>query len=141
MSEQELKVSVISVMGMYRTGKSFLLDLLLRYLRISSSNGGEPTAAAMQPGKEQPSAAAITNFEPSKVWRMGEKTYPADAYSWLGGERISEGQTNERGFHWRPGIEKCTKGACVFQRAFDFDPTCTSTCSKLEKAKASCSSC
>jgi len=87
-------VGVIAVMGMYRTGKSFLLDLLMRYLR--------------QDGP-------ITRFDPSLVWGMAEETYSTDNFTWLASnsdERISEGQNsvNERGFHWRPGIEKCTKG-------------------------------
>lgn len=33
------KVSVVSVMGAYRTGKSFLLDLFLRYLESEEGGG------------------------------------------------------------------------------------------------------
>lgn len=40
-NKPNLQVAVISVMGMYRTGKSFLLDLLMRYLRASGRPGRE----------------------------------------------------------------------------------------------------
>mgnify|MGYP001042131811 CR=1 FL=1 len=39
----DLKVAVVSVVGAFRTGKSFLLDLMLRYLRYYDEN---PTARA-----------------------------------------------------------------------------------------------
>ncbi len=128
----ELRVCVISVMGMYRTGKSFLLDLLMRYLKTQGN---------------------ITKFDPRAQWRMAENTYDVESFSWLVGEhvhksssgdalnnsntsssyaagnagkgdldkvRISEGQNhdNERGFHWRSGIEKCTKGIWLWSKPF-----------------------
>jgi len=40
-------VCVISIMGTYRTGKSFLLDLLMRYLR-AAERGADATAKAKQ---------------------------------------------------------------------------------------------
>jgi hypothetical protein len=34
----DTKVAIVSVVGAFRTGKSFLLDLLLRYLRWSDEH-------------------------------------------------------------------------------------------------------
>ncbi|CAD7951270.1 unnamed protein product [Amoebophrya sp. A25] len=106
----ELKVAVVAVMGMYRTGKSFLLDLLLRYLRNQDKG-------------------PLTRFDPKKSWRMAEQTYENESYCWLGSEsRISEGAQgdNERGFQWRSGVEKCTKGIWLWSHPFlvteDDDP-------------------
>merc|ERR1712194_91050 len=112
----------VSVMGMYRTGKSFLLDLLMRYMKTEGP---------------------ITRFDPTVEWTMGGESFPAEAYTWLVGDlsqtgsgqtldqnqkslehaRISEGQNyeNERGFHWRPGIEKCTKGIWIWSKPFLID--------------------
>ena len=56
-ADNSLKVAVIAVMGMYRTGKSFMLDLLMRYLM---SEEGQ----------------AHLNEPEGKVWRVADnKTY------------------------------------------------------------------
>ena len=56
-SKEELKVSIISIMGMYRTGKSFLLDLLMRYLKSEQDSLG-----AEDNGDPGPSSAEVADL-------------------------------------------------------------------------------
>lgn len=81
-------VSIISIMGAYRTGKSFLLDIFLRYLTSQ-------------------------NIE-SSTWERNSK---APSSSWLTGQ-LSDGSDNTGGFHWRPGMEKCTEGIWMWSQPF-----------------------
>ena len=68
-----LPVAVVSVMGAYRTGKSFFLDLLLRHLNIVSGSSGSVGAAG--------GAAAVAGLE--------EKI---SGFSWRGGmDKCTEG--------------------------------------------------
>lgn len=76
-----MSVGVVSVVGAFRTGKSFLLDFILRYLR---QGGGEQSVAA---GKE--SADWIERGEQVLEGRSGSDR-----------ERM--------GFSWRSGRERTT---------------------------------
>mmetsp|Transcript_38403 Transcript_38403/g.61923 ORF Transcript_38403/g.61923 Transcript_38403/m.61923 type:complete len:677 (-) Transcript_38403:51-2081(-) len=109
--EQELKrtgvqkVAVIGVMGAFRTGKSFLLDLMLRYLREKQSQSSSAGSA-----KEEGEV-------PEWVW---EKDVPEWAVK--GGTSLLEGkkggEDESEGFVWRPGMDKCTEGVWVWSEAF-----------------------
>jgi len=87
------KLAVLSVMGAYRTGKSFLLDIFLRYL-----------------SKAQPAAASRTRND------------GAGLPSWLAGadKKLAEGKEKDgsAGFLWRPGMQKCTEGIWIWSQPF-----------------------
>ena len=90
----DVKISIVSIMGAYRTGKSFLLDLFLRYLRHMESNG---------------SSSDNNEVEPSAIpaWLMTE------------GAQVTEGRVEEgKGFQWRGGMEKCTQGVWIWSHPF-----------------------
>lgn len=94
-------VQIVSIIGSYRTGKSFLLDLLMRYLRYSH----EPSAGS--------------GF---KEWTYGKST-ETEIPAWMYGpgadhEYISEGLDNNSGFTWRGGMDKCTEGIWMWSQPF-----------------------
>jgi len=98
------KVCVVGVMGAYRTGKSFLLDLMLRYLSETANQAGGKEACEIPPW-------AIEREVPDWVIRCGES--------------MSEGRQDadvtmgqEDGFLWRPGMDKCTEGIWIWSQPF-----------------------
>jgi atlastin len=112
-------VSIISVMGTYRTGKSFLLDLLMRYLR---------TRARRENRLEDDDGAATpqTQDKPKPTWCVGTTLTSAELPppDWIregDARRISEGAqgtSDSRGFGWRGGSEKCTNGIWLWRKPF-----------------------
>lgn len=137
-------VSIVSVMGAYRTGKSFLLDLLLRYLRrrialqnaeeerqaalkaAAAADGGQVPEATMpaEEAREEPEAEVKPESLP---WTLGDDSAPRRAPpQWLlegDATRISEGSKTdgkEGGFAWRPGKDKCTQGIWLWSKPFVF---------------------
>lgn len=89
------KIAIVSVMGAYRTGKSFLLDLFLRFLRA----------------QEAPPDINEENTEASGIppWLMRE------------GGVISEGRTKDIGkvgFEWRGGMDKVTEGLWIWSKPY-----------------------
>jgi len=96
------KVAVVTVMGALRTGKSFLLDLFLRYLRHGAFDG-EPT-------------------EPVPP-RGGDEEFPLPSWITAAGDRIQGGndqdvQSKTAGFRYRAGMDACTEGIWVWSKPF-----------------------
>eukprot|EP00437_Effrenium_voratum_P011717 CAMPEP_0181443472 /NCGR_PEP_ID=MMETSP1110-20121109/24572_1 /TAXON_ID=174948 /ORGANISM="Symbiodinium sp., Strain CCMP421" /LENGTH=609 /DNA_ID=CAMNT_0023567451 /DNA_START=86 /DNA_END=1915 /DNA_ORIENTATION=- len=128
-------VSIIAVMGTYRTGKSFLLDLLARYLTEKSAQVAEAERererqeAALEPGARVPPKPVSSASRPEKSpsWRLGEedrkKRAPPEWVLRGNRERIHEGSKNDEkgsGFAWRPGKDKCTQGIWLWSTPFIF---------------------
>lgn len=103
-SEQTEKVAVISVMGAFRTGKSFLLDLFLRNLRYEKQLAGD------KPAEPAPRAAIPP--------RGGEETYPLPEWVLHGGDTIEGGSDHCGGFRFKGGMDHCTEGIWVWSEPF-----------------------
>mmetsp|Transcript_7636 Transcript_7636/g.13370 ORF Transcript_7636/g.13370 Transcript_7636/m.13370 type:complete len:563 (-) Transcript_7636:52-1740(-) len=93
---QNMKLNIISVVGAFRTGKSFILDLFLRYLRNSPSTAdsckGEPDDSWMYKGGK---------LEGNNNANAAEST-----------------KAKEGGFGWRSGRERCTTGIWLWSEHF-----------------------
>lgn len=96
------KVAVISVMGAFRTGKSFLLDLFLRYLRYEEDSRGNGVNAEAGPPPPE---------------RGSGQEYPLPAWVTSAGPTI-EGVANEDGFRFKGGMDMCTEGIWVWSEPF-----------------------
>lgn len=93
------KIAIVSVMGAYRTGKSFLLDLFLRYLRFRTSRDGL-------------SSVKCSEIDNLPSWLVKE------------GEIISEGRNESAGkigFEWRGGMDKVTEGLWLWSTPYVLD--------------------
>mmetsp|Transcript_58642 Transcript_58642/g.182142 ORF Transcript_58642/g.182142 Transcript_58642/m.182142 type:complete len:571 (-) Transcript_58642:18-1730(-) len=90
------KVAIVSVMGAFRTGKSFLLDLFLRFLRFGET----------EEGNEVPPA-------------RGSGPFPLPAWMTAPGNTI-DGATDESssGFRFKGGMDACTEGIWVWSQPF-----------------------
>lgn len=131
-------VSIIAVMGTYRTGKSFLLDLLARYLKKQAAKElakeralekaqldaltQDPSQVATLPAQREPVSAPADDG-----WRFGEddrkKSRPPDWVLEGDPARIHEGSKLDdacAGFAWRPGKDKCTQGIWLWSSPFVF---------------------
>lgn len=134
-------VSIISVMGAYRTGKSFLLDLILRFLRsamdqqekIEASEDGYTFVGGGDPPGPTSSVTAIAPEEQYQVtsekpsWHFDDnankKTALPDWFLRGNADRICEGTSSDErkeGFAWRPGEERCTQGIWLWSSPFVF---------------------
>mmetsp|Transcript_80005 Transcript_80005/g.232288 ORF Transcript_80005/g.232288 Transcript_80005/m.232288 type:complete len:592 (+) Transcript_80005:106-1881(+) len=99
------KVAVVSVMGAFRTGKSFLLDLFLRHLRYEKKLSGDGVAEP-QPQAEVPE-------------RGGDEAYPLPAWMTDAGSTIEGGAEGaEDGFRFKGGMDHCTEGIWVWSEPF-----------------------
>lgn len=98
---KDMLVSVVSVVGAFRTGKSFLLTLFLRYLRQQSSHKHAEARAGMD----------------------------VDEWLYAEGDKIAEGNNNNRGdgsaegsldqaFAWRGGQDRMTTGIWMWSEPF-----------------------
>eukprot|EP00931_Biecheleriopsis_adriatica_P104802 TRINITY_DN79426_c0_g1_i1.p1 TRINITY_DN79426_c0_g1~~TRINITY_DN79426_c0_g1_i1.p1 ORF type:complete len:615 (+),score=145.25 TRINITY_DN79426_c0_g1_i1:110-1954(+) len=136
-------VSIVAVMGTYRTGKSFLLDLLTRYLKkkaakeaelekarwakLSQEAVGAPNGAGPAEAVQPPVFSGPGMTEADDGWKFGEddrqKSAPPEWVLEGDSTRIHEGSKldeNSTGFKWRPGKEKCTQGIWLWSSPFVF---------------------
>lgn len=125
-------VSIIAVMGTYRTGKSFLLDLLARYLKVKAAETAK--AEEFERSRQEainaglpPAAPPPPRSPPPDTWRLGEddrkNLRPPDWVLQGNRERIHEGSKMDEscsGFAWRPGKDKCTQGIWLWSTPFVF---------------------
>ena len=103
------KVSLVSVMGAYRGGKSFILDIFLRYLRWEDSvtaAGGTP------PGPRE-----------AEFPREKGGAYPTPDWLLHGGEQLEgvedeNGKQNGHGFKTKGGMDTCTEGVWIWSKPF-----------------------
>ncbi|KAL4102614.1 hypothetical protein PRIC1_006358 [Phytophthora ramorum] len=102
---EDMKVAIFSVVGAFRTGKSFVLDLFLRYLRHASHGR-----------MLKPDGA---NDEASEVW----KAWVMEGVTGSGEGKL-EGNSNveqthgEKGFSWRAGRKRNTTGIWMWETPF-----------------------
>lgn len=143
-------VSIVAVMGTYRTGKSFLLDLLMRHLKkkVATESAAEIAAAqARAKAMEMLQASANANISMEELeglaksilskepkanglhdnWHFGaedrNRMHVADWVYEGNSARITEGSKLDdasEGFAWRPGKEKCTQGIWLWSSPFVF---------------------
>lgn len=99
------KVAIVSVMGAFRTGKSFLLDLFLRFLRYEES------------------CTNTTTSEPPP--RGGTEEFPLPAWLTAAGDEIEGSRdcpdsANKQvgGFRFKGGMDACTEGIWVWSKPF-----------------------
>ncbi|CCI48783.1 unnamed protein product [Albugo candida] len=102
---EDMKVAIYSVVGAFRTGKSFLLDLFLRYLRF---------------GSDGPILSDTVNTK-SDEWK---KWIYSGVDSMKSGKSMLEGNSNfeltngSKGFSWRAGRKRNTTGIWMWEQAF-----------------------
>lgn len=97
----DMPVSVVCVVGAFRTGKSFILDLLLRYLRSTDK------VAADQPVDE--------SKEAYKAWMLAEGTQLEGAFD---EKDHTKADADSAGFSWRPGGARNTTGMWIWSKPF-----------------------
>ena len=90
----KMKLSVVSVVGAFRTGKSFLLDFFLKYLRYPQNKMGEE---------------AWNNLFTSKTKLDGNSNLNEDSNNNLHPDNFDEKESSN-GFSWKSGTERNTLG-------------------------------
>jgi len=93
------KVAVVSVMGAFRTGKSFLLDMFLRFLRYEEECG----------------PALVVDGPPP---RSKETPFPLPAWMTSAGSLLEGAHDRGGGFSFKGGMDACTEGIWVWSEPF-----------------------
>mmetsp|Transcript_82494 Transcript_82494/g.230024 ORF Transcript_82494/g.230024 Transcript_82494/m.230024 type:complete len:587 (-) Transcript_82494:131-1891(-) len=96
------QVAVISVMGAFRTGKSFLLDLFLRFLRYEEK---------LALGNKEPDPEIAPEHGPED---LPLPTWITEAGDLIEGAEFSDSQ----GFRFKGGMDVCTEGIWVWSEPF-----------------------
>ncbi|TMW65717.1 hypothetical protein Poli38472_008359 [Pythium oligandrum] len=104
---EDMKVAIISVVGAFRTGKSFVLDLFLRYLRHGSTTRLLPSEGI---------AAAPEGDESWKKWVY--EGVEGTGEGKLEGNSNMEQTHGEKGFSWRAGRKRNTTGIWMWETPF-----------------------
>ncbi|KAI9908452.1 hypothetical protein PsorP6_003123 [Peronosclerospora sorghi] len=102
---EDMKVAIVSVVGAFRTGKSFVLDLFLRYLRHAS------------PG---PLLGDDEHADSWQAWVREGVTGSGDD-KLEGNANVTPAQTGgaaARGFSWRAGRKRNTTGIWMWETPF-----------------------
>ncbi|RLN66797.1 hypothetical protein BBJ29_000039 [Phytophthora kernoviae] len=102
---EDMKVAIFSVVGAFRTGKSFVLDLFLRYLRHASHGR-----------MLKPDGANDETAEVWKAWVMEGVTGAGEGK--LEGNSNVEQTHGEKGFSWRAGRKRNTTGIWMWETPF-----------------------
>ena len=80
------KVSVVSVVGAFRTGKSFLLNFFLRYLRSTKDDDNEDSETWMTSEGSKLTEGNLNNSSldsvPSFAWRGGQERQTTGIWMW-----------------------------------------------------------
>mmetsp|Transcript_119656 Transcript_119656/g.321167 ORF Transcript_119656/g.321167 Transcript_119656/m.321167 type:complete len:595 (+) Transcript_119656:3-1787(+) len=92
------KVAVVSVMGAFRTGKSFLLDMFLRYLRFEEERGPAKIVDAPTRSKETP--------------------FPLPDWMTSAGSLLEGAGDRKGGFSFKGGMDAVTEGIWVWSEPF-----------------------
>lgn len=94
---EDMKVSVLAVVGAFRTGKSFVLDIFLRYLQYCEDH------PEYDFGSDESQAG-------HSAWLFSHNT--------VGGSADNAPADEEAGFKWRSGHDRMTTGIWMWSKHF-----------------------
>ncbi|KAH9259337.1 hypothetical protein BASA81_002380 [Batrachochytrium salamandrivorans] len=97
----DMEIAIVSVVGAFRTGKSFVLDFMLRYLKSGANSDGSSDVTQAWLGE------TLDSNENQDVQRGTEAMHKARTK-----------KNNATGFGWRSGKERCTTGIWMWSDSF-----------------------